>query len=502
MGFLQDFKSAFTTELARSASGLMSSGPSAASGDLSNPQYWLVDFFMGAKTRSGQRVTPNSALTLSAYWAALRSISEDIAKLPVQVYSSSQDFSSRELLYNHPVWRLFNVSPNEEMTPMTFRETMTHWALAWGGGFAEIERTKARKPLKLWPIHPSRIVMTRNKDDKIIYTVRANYSADLMIQSAPFVDVDLEAEDMFHLHGLGPAGNTGYSVLRLAIESIGLSLSAQSFGATFFGNGTSVNGVLTHPQTLKPEAYQRLRESWSQRYQGPNNSNKPAILEEGMTWTPTSVPPEEAQFLQTRQFQIEEIARWFRMPPHKLQQLLRATFSNIESQNIEYACDCLHPWCTRWNQETKRKLLVDAGESMTFIEHDMRQLLKGDMATRTKYYQVMTQIGALCPDEVRAEEGMNPIPDGSGKKFCVQINLTTLEKLGEDPEPEPAPEPTDPEEPEEADGKEAKKPAKSPPAKKAATKNRLTMYLKKHSLSYGAAPRHLQLNGAANGTHS
>jgi HK97 family phage portal protein len=403
-------------------------------GDLSNPAFWLVDFFSGRKTLSGQRITPNSALTCSAYFAALRSISEDIAKLPIQVFRMSPDHDERTPLYDHPVYRLLNICPNDEMTAIVYRETMQHWAMGWGGAFAEIERNGRGEPVAKWPIHPSRVVIMRDKNNRIFYRIRGNYSADMLVESAPFKDVDLPAEDVFHLHGLGPMGNTGYSILRLAAESIGVALSAQTFGATFFGNGTNVNGILTHPGALTDVGYQRLRESWSQRYQGPQNANKPAILEEGMKWEPTSIPPEEAQFLETRQFQVEEIARWFRMPPHKLQQLLRATFSNIESQNIEYADDCLSPWTVRWNQETKRKLF-GINDSLVYCEHDMRQLKRADMATRTKYYQARFACGSISPDEIRAAEGENPIPDGSGKKYFVQINLASLENAGELPEP-------------------------------------------------------------------
>jgi HK97 family phage portal protein len=253
----------------------------------------------------------------------------------------------------------------------------------------------------------------------------------------------LDPDSVFHLHGPGFDGLCGYSVITLAARAIGLGMAAEQFGAAFFENGTRASGVLEHPGELSPEAIENLRNSWNDQNRGPAQAAKPVILEEGMKWSQISIPPDDAQFLQTRQFQVDDIARWYGLPPHKLQSMEKATFSNIEHQSIEVVGDALQPWATRLEQEADRKLFNQRSAFYTNI--DMTELLRGDVKSRGEYYREMWNLGVLSINEIRQREGLNPVTDGD-KRF-VQLNMTTLEKAGEEPEPAPAP----PEEPEEED---------------------------------------------------
>lgn len=392
---------------------LATSGSGSVS-DLLNPQLWLVDAMGGGATSAGVKVTPQTAMGLSAYFAAIRAISEDVGKLPLIVYRQL-DPRGKDRLRDHPAYDLLHTAPNDWMSAITFRETLTAWALGWGNGYAEIQRDRGVRgaPKRLLPLHPKCVTVRQTDKGTIYYEYR--YGA---------TQKTIPAEAMLHLHGLGDDGIQGYSVATIGAESMGLSLAAQTFGAAFFGNGSSMGGVLKHPEVLSEKALQHLRDTWSSLYTGAYNAGKPAILEEGMTWERIGIPPDDAQFLETRQLQVEEIARWFRIPPHKIQHLLRATFSNIESQNIEYVVDTLTPWLVRWEQELKRKLFAE--EDDVFAEHVVAGLLRGDHAARGVYYREQFFIGALSQNDIRELENRNPIgPDGD--VYYVPSNMTRSE---------------------------------------------------------------------------
>lgn len=390
----------------------------ASVADPMNDRYWS-DVGFGQKTTSGENVTPQKALTLSTYFACLRAVSEDVGKLPLKIYRRLDRGKNED--YSHPLYYLLHDQPNPEMSAMSFRETVTAHAMSWGMGLAEIVRNGAGEIEALYPIHPQRVTMRRDQQRRIFYEVKVD---DITGINKPEY---LRPEEVFHLHGLGGDGLTGYSVLRYASESLGLGLAAQSFGAAFFGNGASVAGVLEHPGKLTPEARTNLRESWIKRYGGSaSKANQVAVLEEGTKFTRTSIPPNEAQFLETRNFQTTEVCRWFRIPPHKVQDLNRATFTNIESQNTEYVIDALMPWTVRWEQEIKRKLIGPA-DTMRFARHDFRYLMRGDSAARSNYYRTMLNVGALSPNDIRELEDQNPIKDAAGDLYYIQSNMTTLE---------------------------------------------------------------------------
>lgn len=384
-----------------------------------------IDWIVGRMTHAGARVNPETAITLSAYFACLRAISEDIGKLPLIVYRRLMP-RGKERAREHPVYKLLHDTPNADMGAMTLRETLTAHAMNWGGGFAEIQRTGRGTPVALHLIHPSRTSIGRNEAGALTYYVRSGGKI-----------VPLEAQNVFHLHGLGADGLSGYPLSVIGREAVGLGQGAEAFGARFFSNDARPGGVLQHPGGLSDLAYKHLRDSWAESHSGVEQSHKPAVLEEGMEWKSMSIPPEEAQFLETRQFQIEEIARWFRMPPHKIQHLLRATFSNIEHQAIEYVTDTLQPWAVRWEHEIKRKLFAE-DESEYFAEHLFEGLLRGDLSQRVTFYTGMFNIGAMSQNDIREAENKNPVEGGD--TYWVPMNMQpsqqTAEAQGDEPERE------------------------------------------------------------------
>lgn len=392
---------------------------------LKDPAEWFVNALGGRKTASGMRVNSRTAMNLAPYYAGLRAISEDVAKLPFKVFEQLQP-RGKKSIPGHRVHHLLQVEPNPDMGSMAFRETMTHWALGWGGGIAEIQRDGSGMAEALWPIHPSRVKLDRDSNRQLIYVVRTDDVSKDAKQREHFVAIP--SRDVLHIHGLSSDGIDGYSILAMASETLGLGLAAQTFGAAFFGNGAAIGGVLEHPKTLSDAAHKRLRESWGADYEGPENVAKTLIAEEGMKYSKRSIPPEEAQFLETRQFTVEDIARWFRIPPHKLQHLLRSTFSNIEQQSIEYVTDTLMPWLIRWEQEIKRKLFV-VGEESLLAEHVVQALLRGDQKTRGEFYTKQLQTGALSPNDIRELENRNPIEGGD--TYYIPMNLAPVDSVND-----------------------------------------------------------------------
>lgn len=375
-------------------------------------------FGLGHKTASGAEISERNALAVSAVYAAVRLISETIGSLPLAVYSGKYEREKNKAV-NHPAYRLLHESPNEEMTAIVFRETMQQHVLLWGNAYAEISWDGLGRPARLWPIEPWRVQPQRN-DGKLEY----------LVDGKPYA-----SRDLLHVPGLGN-GVVGVSVIHWARESMGLSVAAEKFGAEFFGNGAVPGGVLQHPGVLGEEAWERLKKDFADRQSNSQNSHGIFIAEEGMKYEKIGIPPDDAQFLETRKFQISEIARWFNVPPHMLRDLERATFSNIEQQSTEFAIYTILPWLIRWEQEYNRKLL--AGDKY-FAKHNFDGLVRGDMATRTTHLRQMFGIGAYSVNDILEILDRNPVgPDGD-KRF-IPLNMTTIEKAGEE-EPEQSPPP-------------------------------------------------------------
>jgi HK97 family phage portal protein len=368
----------------------------------------LTGIFSEPSVSSGVSVNEQTALNYSAVWAAVQRISGDVGSLPLVLYKRVGD--GKEPLRDHPTYRLLHDQPNPDMTAVVFRETMQAHLLTWGNAYAEIDWRGDGRPQALWPIDPSRVTPERDAGGNLYYKVQ-NYSK---------ADMKFAPENMLHIPGLGFDGTCGYSVIQKARESIGLGIAMERFGGAFFGNGATLGGTLTHPGRLSDQAKKNLRESFNARHRGVDRAHNVGILEEGVVYTPLGVPPDDAQFLESRMFQVTEIARWFQVPPHMLADLTKSAFSNIEQQQIDYYTGTLRRWLVRWEQEINRKLVLQQGTQ--FVEH---------------------VIGWLSADDVRAKENMNPLPAEAGRIYLVPINMAPADRINEviDKQVEPAPKP-------------------------------------------------------------
>ncbi len=380
--------------------------------------YWYTT--RGGPTAAGVSVDESTALTYSAVWCATRILSEGVAGLPAILYKrlpgGGKERAADELLYG-----LLHDEPNEETDSFQFFDQMTGWLVNWGNARAEIQRNGAGLAVALWPIHPSRIrIKQRKAGEPLVYLVRNNDTTETAIPAADMLDV---------CGPLSDDGVTGRGVIRQAREAIGMGMATEKYGGSFFGNGAMPGGVLTHPGRLKDEARKNMRRSWNEMYSGPANANKIAILEEGVKYDKISVPPEEAQFLQTRQFNVTEIARWYRIPPHMLADLSRATFSNIEEQGIDFVVHSLRPWLIRWEKAITRKLVPVEQRKTYFVEFLVDALTRGDIAKRTAALQIQFMNGAINQDEWREIENRNPLPDDLGKQFYRPQNLAPVEAI-------------------------------------------------------------------------
>ena len=378
----------------------------------------------GARTLAGVAITPDTAVTVSAVWACLRYLSQTVAVLPWHAMLDGP--RGPEVRSSNPVDYLIYKRPNPEWSSFQFRETLTHWALRWGNGYAEIERDVTGRPLALWPIHPERVEVCRDPDSgQLFYEV--NNGA---------ITVEVPVADMFHIRGFGE-GPVGVNVIQYAAQSLGWAKAAQLFGASFFGNGANVAGVVSMKKGLKPGGMAKMRAELDQLYKGPRNANKTAIIDEDATWQKIGLDAEETQLVEVHQYLIEEICRWFGVPPHKVMHLLRATFSNIEHQAIEVVVDSVSPWVKRFEDEADFKLFGTNRRGL-YTKMNMRALMRGDQKTRGEYYKMMREIGAYNVNKILTLEDENTIGP-IGEKYTMQQGYTTLERIGEEPDVTPEP---------------------------------------------------------------
>jgi len=387
----------------------------------SNPKDWLIKWFGGGKTASGATVSNYSALNYSALWACVRVICKGVSTMPLHLYERF-DNGGKQRAVKHPVYSLINSRPNSEMVPLTFKDTLTAHVLTWGNGYAEIERNKNGYPTALWPLTPNRVTPERNKVTKDIqYKVALPGNVGTAI---------LRDDQVFHIPGPGFDGLKGYSVLTMFRESIGLGLSLQEYAARFFGNGAMPGGVLEHPNKLGKPAQDNIRDSWHEMHQGLEKVHRLAILEEGMKYHQIGVSPEDAQMLESRKFSQVEMASIFQVPPHKIGNLEKSSFDNIEHQSQEFLTDTLLYWLTLWEQTIGWKLLSREDQLRYFAEFLTANLLRGDLKSRYDAYAVGRQWGWLSADDVREKENENPLPDGQGKGYLMPLNMTLADKAG------------------------------------------------------------------------
>jgi len=370
-----------------------------------------VDFCYG-NSNSGISVDELRAMQTTAVYACVKILAETVASLPLHLYRKGKD-GKNEAADEHPLFSCLYESPNDEMTSFEFRETMMTSLLLYGNAYARIIR-KQGHVTELWYLKPQNMVVERDyQTGKIKYT----YSDDITNKTYTYTP-----KQVFHLKGLTLDGIKGLSPIAQAREAIGLALATEEYGAKFFGNGARPGGVLEHPGILKdPE---KLRESWNQVYQGTRNSHRVAVLEEGLKYHTIGIAPEDAQFLETRKYQVTEICRIFRVPPHLVADLEHATFSNIEHQSIEFVQHTIRPHLVRWEQEISKSLLSDQERTIYFAKFNVDGLLRGDYKSRMDGYSVGRQNGWLTINDIRRLEDMPLVSkEEGGDDFLVNGNM-------------------------------------------------------------------------------
>jgi HK97 family phage portal protein len=379
--------------------------------DLKNPAEWLTNMF-GFQSGSGVVVNEQAALTLSAVWGCVKVLSETLAMLPLNVFAVDAS-GNRNIDNNNPLQYLLHKKPNGLMTSFTFRETMQLHKILTGNGYAVIHRDALGNVGELELIvNPGQVFVARSKmDGQKYYSYQGKVYADY---------------EILHMSGISMDGLKGVSPIQYARENFGTGISLQNFGGTFFKNGARMSGVLETTGTLDDKAYERLKNSWQQNYGGPENVGKTSILENGTKYTPISLSNEDAQYLLSRKFSIEEIARIFRVPLHMIGSLDHATNNNIEHQGIEFVTHTMTPHVVRWEQELDSKLIPVKDRGNKYIKFNMNGLLRGDSAARAAFHKEMFYAGAITPNEIRKYEDMNQRPEGNETYIPVNMLPTAM----------------------------------------------------------------------------
>ena len=381
-------------------------------------------FYMGGST-SGKNVTERSAMQMTAVYSCVRILAEAVAGLPLHLYKYTAE-GGKEKAIDHPLYRLLHDEPNPEMSSFVFRETLMTHLLLWGNAYAQVIRNGKNEVVALYPLMPNKMSVDRDENGHLYYTYYRG--SDEAIKNKEFA-VTLQPSDVLHIPGLGFDGLVGYSPIAMAKNAIGMAIACEEYGAKFFANGATPGGVLEHPGAIKDP--QRVRESWQAAFGGSSNSNKVAVLEEGMKYTPISISPEQAQFLETRKFQINEIARIFRVPPHMVGDLEKSSFSNIEQQSLEFVKYTLDPWVIRWEQSIMRALLSNTEKKDYFVKFNLEGLLRGDYQSRMNGYAIGRQNGWMSANDIRELENLDRIPaEEGGDLYLINGNMLPLKDAG------------------------------------------------------------------------
>ena len=381
-------------------------------------------FYMGGSS-AGKNVNERSAMQMTAVYSCVRILAEAVAGLPLHLYRYKKD-GGKERAIDNNLYHLLHDEPNKEMSSFIFRETLMTHLLLWGNAYAQIIRNGKGEVVALYPLMPNKMQVDRDENGELYYIyTRSSDEAKTM----EGVTVYLTPRDVLHIPGLGFDGLVGYSPIAMAKNAIGLAIATEEYGAKFFANGAAPSGVLEHPGTIKDPS--RLRENWNSTFGGSANSGKVAVLEEGMKYTPISISPEQAQFLETRKFQIDEIARIFRVPPHMVGDLEKSSFSNIEQQSLEFVKYTLDPWVIRWEQSLSRALLNEDEKRKYFFKFNLEGLLRGDYESRMSGYAVARQNGWMSANDIRELENMDKIPaEDGGDLYLINGNMLPLNKAG------------------------------------------------------------------------
>lgn len=390
------------------------------------------DYYIGTDFRylfgpstSGKNVNEFTAMQTTAVYACVRILSETLAALPLQLYRYTA--GGKERVYDHPLYHILHDEPNPEMTSFIFRETLMSHLLIWGNAYAQIIRDRLGRVQSLYPLRPDKMTVCRDESGQIYYLYTKTSDENPVIK--PYGQVPLRKDEVLHIPGLGFDGLVGYSPIAMARNAVGMTMACEEYGASFFANGASPSGVLEHPGVLKDPA--KVRDSWNAVYQGSANAHKVAVLEEGMKYQQIGIPPEEAQFLETRKFQLNEIARLYRIPPHMIGDLEKSSFNNIEQQSMEFVKYTLDPWVIRWEQAMQKALFLPEEKKQYFLKFNVNGLMRGDYESRMTGYSIGRQNGWLSANDIREMEDMNPVPDEEGGNlYLVNGSMTKLKDAG------------------------------------------------------------------------
>jgi len=382
--------------------------------------------FLYGLTTSGKTVNQRTAMQTTAVYSCVRILAEAIASLPLHVYRYRSD-GGKERIISHSLYYLLHDEPNPEMTSFVFRETLMSHLLLWGNAYAQVVRDGRGRVLALYPLMPSKMEVSRAKSGELVYAYRRD--KDENRENPDGGTVTLRRDEVLHIPGLGFDGLVGYSPIAMAKNAIGMALATEEYGASFFANGANPGGVLEHPGTIKD--IQRVKDSWNSAYQGTGNAHRVAVLEEGMKFQAIGIPPEQAQFLETRKFQINEIARIFRVPPHMVGDLDKSSFSNIEQQSLEFVKYTLDPWVVRWEQAIQQSLILPSEKPSLFVKFNLDGLLRGDYQSRMTGYATARQNGWMSANDIREMEDMNRIStEEGGNLYLINGNMLPLKDAG------------------------------------------------------------------------
>lgn len=387
----------------------------------------LESLGMEVSTPAGVSVTADKALGITAFWAGVRAISQTWAGLPCQVFERTGE-KSRKRAPDHPTHRLLAIRPNPHMSPFTWKEMRAAHILTWGNNYSEIEYDGAGRPIALWPLLPDRTGVEVKNGKKVFWT---------MVDG---VKVWLAANRVLHVPGLGYDGIRGYNVIKVHRDSLGLSIAANEYGATFFGNSGRPSGALTHPGKPNKEERAEIREEWNQMHSGLTNAQRTAVLWGGMDWKAISIPPEEAQFLQTREMQIEEVSRILNINPILLQHFSKATTwgSGVAQFLVAYGKFTIAPWLDRDEDVFDWDLFPEPERGRFYTKYNLDALLRGDAETQAKVLEIKRRNGVINGDEWRELDDENPLPDGQGEHYFMPMNMMPITQLVQQPEPDPA----------------------------------------------------------------
>jgi len=380
---------------------------------LSSNEGWILS----GGTSSGKQVNEKTAMQISTVYACVKILAESIASLPLHVFTKTEN-GGKEPAVTHALYTLLHDAPNPEMTSFTLRETMMAHLLLWGNAYAQIIRNNRGQAVSLYPLNPTEIEVRRDDNKELIYVYWSGSEYKT-----------LKRGEVLHIPGLGFDGLKGHSPITTMRNALGIAIATEEYGAKFFANGARPGGVLEHPGVLKDA--EKIRKTWNETFKGSENSNKIAVLEEGLKYHAIGVPPEDAQFLETRKFQTNEIARIFRVPPHMIGDLERSSFSNIEQQSLEFVKYTLNPWIVRWEQSLRQSLILPSEKPKIFIMFNLDGLLRGDYRSRIDGYTKGIQNGFYSVNDVRKLEDMSLLSDEDGGNLhFVNGNVVKLGEAG------------------------------------------------------------------------